>query len=412
MKIKAVFLFDHFGPYHMARMRRAAEKFDLLAVEFGALSSDYAWQKSSNEGILMTTINELGESKELHRSDYFHKLKKTLDNFKPNVVFVPGWSARGALLALLWCVSTRTPAVMMSDSTIWDEKRFFLKELIKKIILNSCSAAFVAGGPQADYLVQLGVKRSNIYLGYDVVDNQYFESESKIKREDRNISTKDLAAKKYFLASARFVPKKNLLKMIEAYSLYQKQANRTSASSSMLKDLDAQQNTTHWDLVILGDGPLREEIEKLRAELGLLGSVHLPGFKEYNELPSYYAHAGAFVHASTTEQWGLVVNEAMASGLPVLVSNQVGSSPDLVKEGSNGWTFDPLDIDQLAFLMWKIASDAPLRTVMGAKSREIIANWSLERFLTGAENAAETAIREFKQQGNYFLKLLLLVLSR
>ena len=129
-------------------------------------------------------------------------------------------------------------------------------------------------------------------------------------------------------------------------------------------------------------------------------------------MPSYYAHAGAFVHASTTEQWGLVVNEAMASGLPVLVSNQVGSSPDLVKEGSNGWTFDPLDIDQLAFLMWKIASDAPLRTVMGAKSREIIANWSLERFLTGAENAAETAIREFKQQGNYFLKLLLLVLSR
>ncbi len=83
-------------------------------------------------------------------------------------------------------------------------------------------------------------------------------------------------------------------------------------------------NPEMWDLVLLGDGPLKPTLLKLISSLGLESCVHLPGFKQYDELPVYLGLAETFIHASTTEQWGLVVNEAMASGLPVLVSNRCG----------------------------------------------------------------------------------------
>ena len=82
--------------------------------------------------------------------------------------------------------------------------------------------------------------------------------------------------------------------------------------------------------------------------------MHLPGFKPYDELPVYYALANAFVHASTTEQWGLVVNEAIASGLPVIVSNRCGCAPELVN--GNGFTFDPTNEHELTARLLEMAS--------------------------------------------------------
>jgi glycosyltransferase involved in cell wall biosynthesis len=83
-----------------------------------------------------------------------------------------------------------------------------------------------------------------------------------------------------------------------------------------------------WDLVLLGDGPLKADLCRLIDDLRIRNRVLMPGFKQYEELPAYYALARAFVHASATEQWGLVVNEASASGLPVIVSNRCGCVPE------------------------------------------------------------------------------------
>ena len=138
----------------------------------------------------------------------------------------------------------------------------------------------------------------------------------------------------------------------------------------------------------------------------------MPGFKQYDELPAYYARAGAFIHASTTEQWGLVVNEAMASGLPVLVSNRCGCAADLVREGENGWTFDPTSDDQMADLMLRIASDEKARVQMGAKSREIIAEWGPERFASGVKAAVDAALAAPKKKVGLLDRLILNVLSR
>jgi glycosyltransferase involved in cell wall biosynthesis len=117
----------------------------------------------------------------------------------------------------------------------------------------------------------------------------------------------------------------------------------------------------------------------------------MPGFKQYDELPAYYAFADLFVHASRVEQWGLVVNEAMACGLPVVVSRRCGCVPELVREGVNGYSFDPDYPDQLAELLAALADDVERRTLMGKASSTVIADWSPRKFAEALWRAAGIA---------------------
>jgi len=145
--------------------------------------------------------------------------------------------------------------------------------------------------------------------------------------------------------------------------------------------------------VLLGDGPLREALNSQLSTLNLHGNVHLPGFKQYEELPVYYALAKAFVHASTTEQWGLVVNEAVASGLPVIVSNRCGCVPELVN--GNGFTFDPFNEQELAARLLQMASlSDDERRRLGDASYRIAAKFAPERFGEGLEEAAQLALNQ------------------
>jgi glycosyltransferase involved in cell wall biosynthesis len=163
--------------------------------------------------------------------------------------------------------------------------------------------------------------------------------------------------------------------------------------------------------VLLGDGELRGHVESRIARLHLAGDVILPGFKQYDELPAYYGLASAFVHASTTEQWGLVVNEAMASGLPVIVSERCGCAPDLVEGGVNGFTFDPYDVEELSGLMQRVAAMTDeQRQAMGRAGRRIVADWGPERFADGLMRAVEVAMRRPPPQTAWLDRALLLAL--
>jgi glycosyltransferase involved in cell wall biosynthesis len=163
--------------------------------------------------------------------------------------------------------------------------------------------------------------------------------------------------------------------------------------------------------VLLGDGPLRSALNSQLSTLNLHGHVLLPGFKQYPELPAYYGLASAFIHASTTEQWGLVVNEAMASGLPVLVSDRCGCAPDLVQEGVNGFTFDPYNVEQLAQLMLRLSTLNSQLSTMATASRLIIADWGTERFASGLQQAVETALRMPRPRSTWIDRLLLTALA-
>jgi glycosyltransferase involved in cell wall biosynthesis len=141
--------------------------------------------------------------------------------------------------------------------------------------------------------------------------------------------------------------------------------------------------------------------------------VHLPGFKQYEELPAWYAAAGAFVHASTSEQWGLVVNEAMAAGLPVLVSNRCGCAPELVREGVNGFTFNPNDEEALANHLLHVSSMSPgARKEMGRASQQIITSLAPEQFGKGLLAAAQQAVKSGVPHMGMLNRLLLRQLAQ
>jgi len=371
-------IFDNFGPYHLARLSAASERCELLGIEVARRSADYGWHAAAAiAGFRRTVLIEQGTRQGMDRDLLAARLHAVLSTFRPEVVAIPGWSFVEAILALRWCVRNRVPVILMSESQEIDTTRNRLKEWLKGRCLALCPAALVGGRSHRAYLLRLGMPADRVVLGYDAVDNAHFARGVAAARADASGMRRTLSLPDhFFLASNRFISKKNLPLLLRAFACYRKACRRTP-----------------WDLVLLGDGPLRAEIESLIAGLDLDGSVRLPGFRQYDELPAYYGLAEAFVHASTTEPWGLVVNEAMASGLPVVVSNRCGCAVDLVSHGENGFQFDPTDEAELARCLGDVAEDDDRRTAMGRASRERIRQWGPERFAHGLHEAAECARR-------------------
>ena len=323
-----------------------------------------------------------------------------LDALRPEVICVSGWGVAVSLAALEWASRNWVPIVMLSESNEFDEARSTIKEWIKRRLVGLCASGLAGGTPQADYLMKLGLPRGRVFTGYDVVDNRFFEEEARKIGDRRWEIGKEKSP--YFFACARFGKKKNLPGMIRAYARYRQ---------LVLSTLDTRHSTV-FDLVIAGEGRERSLIEQTIRDYGVADHVHLVGPKGYGELPSYYAHASAFIHASTTEQWGLVVNEAMAAGLPVLVSNRCGCAADLVKDGENGSTFDPTNEEQMADLMLRISSDEERAKEMGRKSREIIENWGPARFASGLSSAIETALSTPKESAGWIDRLILRAMTQ
>src|SRR5947207_11941385 len=369
-------VFHHIGPYHHARLNAAADRLSVTGVEWSAEGYD-AWGAADSPArynkisLFPEATEDDPEKPELRRAFY-----SALEQANPDVVTVNGWNNFGSLVAANCCMDRGIPMVVMSESARGDEPRTWWKEVIKRRIVNLYSAALVGGQRHVEYLIELGMPRERIVTGYDVVDNDYFAQRAiEIRNSKSEIRKEYGLPENYFLASARFIEKKNLPSLIRAYAEYR----------------EKWKGGAPWNLVLLGDGPLRETLNTQLSTLNLHSHVHVPGFKQYDELPVYYVLAKAFVHASTTEQWGLVVNEAIASGLPVIVSERCGCVPELVQ--GNGFTFDPIDEHELASRLLDMASlPDDERQRLGDASYRVAENFAPQRFGEGLEQAAQLAL--------------------
>lgn len=395
LKLKIAFLCDRLGPYHVARLNAASTYAEIFAIEFSATDQTYEWDLVATPSTFRRVTLFIDNPINSQPIKIVQKrVIQVLNEVKPDVVAIPGWDAPASLIALSWCLSHNIPSVLMSDSQQHDGKRYFWKEFVKNKIVKLHSSGFVAGSNHIDYLKFLGMPEANIVTGLDVVDNNFFiDGANKSNARETDLRKKLALPEKYFLSSSRFIEKKNIFTLLKAYKKYLKKNIKN-----------------YWQLVILGDGELRSKLISYRDELGLGDNVIFAGFKQYNELPPYYGLAEVFIHASTIEQWGLVINEAMACGLPVIVSSHCGCAPELVKSGINGFIFDPYDSDELAAHMHYISSDLCDRIDMGKSSSEIISFWSLEVFALSLVAAAKKALKNNVQRFNIINKLILFLL--
>jgi 1,2-diacylglycerol 3-alpha-glucosyltransferase len=374
-------MFDNFGPYHMDRLASLRDHGDVIAVEASPARSEYAWIKPQlPEGVeyapFVLTIAEMVDPASIER-----ELERLLAARLPDGIAVPGWSSLAALVATRWATRRKIRVVGMSDTNAYDEPRRAVTEAVKRMVVSHYSGGFTGSRSQADYLSSLGAPRDAIETGYDVVANAYFASRAAIVRSAGGMpamggdTLSEPMRGRYFLGVSRFVAKKNLPALVRAYGAFRQGRGDDPAD---------------WPLVLLGDGEERGAIEAEIERLGLRAHVLLPGFFQIDRLPEFYATAGAFVHASTTEQWGLVVNEAMASGLPVAVSRRCGCVEELVEDGVTGIVFDPFD-DTAITAALHAATTLPDRAGLIERASARIARWDVDRFGAGLAAAARSA---------------------
>ena len=374
-------VFSRLGPYHLARLRGAAEVLSregvgLAAIAIAGMDKVYAWHPVDEPiGCPTRVLFPRALYEDVPAGRMARELRTCLGEIDPLTVALPGWAFTEARIGLAWCRRQRRLAILMSESSQADHHRLWPREFVKSQLVRRFGAALVGGTRHRAYAQQLGIPRAAIFTGYDAVDNDYFERGADRIRLDAAAARRARGLpERYILTSSRFIAKKNLDGLLHAYALY---VARSPAAR---------------DLVICGDGPFRERLHNLASRLRLEGRVRWPGFVQYPELPAYYALADAFILASTTEQWGLVVNEAMASGLPVMVSARCGCAPDLVREGENGFTFDPFKTEDIAQAMLKLPGDPTQLARMGRASRQVIAGWGVRSFGEGLLEAARMVL--------------------
>jgi len=398
-------LWMRFGPYHLARLRGAAER----AARGGAVvhgievagMDHYGWRRADGAaGFARHCLFPDRHYDELSAGAIARAVRLKLDELQPDGVGINGWSVPEARAALAWCRKNGRRAVAFSESLPGKPQPPFWKEWVKSWIVRRFDAALVGGAPHRAYVVKLGLPAERVFRGYDVVDNDYFRAGAQAARTARNVPEGSLPKARnsspgtetvashaasdrgergmppspahphpvgdgppYFYANTRLIARKNIDGLLRAYASYRKEV------------------ADPWDLVVTGNGGEEHRLKALCSELALDEHVRWPGFVQYEELPRYYGSAGAFVHPARSEPWGLVVNEACASGLPVLVSRTVGAGFELVEHGRNGFLFDPFDVGAICAALVRMSEMTPgERAGMGGRSLEIVSRWGPSRF--------------------------------
>ncbi|MEM1041286.1 MAG: glycosyltransferase [Bacteroidota bacterium] len=393
-----------FGPLHLARLCATHTLFaehdvEVVGLETAGDDALYEWRVESGatpfrrEQVFPDGVFEAIPPAEMHRATL-----DTLDRLRPDGVAIMSYGYPDARAALLWCRRNRRAAVLMQATKEDDAERVGWRERVKSLIVRQFDAAIVGGTPQRAYTEKLGLPASVVFEKYNAVDNAYFRQAADASRAlSSPPSLPGLAGDApFFLASNRFIPRKNLDRLLLAYGAYRRRANALGHAP--------------WRLLMLGDGVLRPDLEGLVAERGIEG-VAFCGFRQIDELPHYYARAGAFVHPALADQWALVVNEAMAAGLPVIVSTGAGCARDLVRDGENGFTFDPTSAEALTEALLRVADPAADRTAMGTRSQEIVEGWAPERFAESMWSAFQAGLRRADRRAHPVAQTVLTALN-
>jgi glycosyltransferase involved in cell wall biosynthesis len=288
---------------------------------------------------------------------------------------VPGYYTLPAIAAALWARSHGRESVLMTESTAFDHVRVARKELLKMLVIRSLFGWAVAGGKaHVAYLRQLGFPEHRIVGRYDVVDNATISEGVSLARDGGEPPCG--LTRPYFLYVGRLSEEKNVGALLESWEAYRREGGT-------------------WPLILVGDGPERERLRDRAARSIAPEEVFLAGLKSSCEVIPFYAFAGCFVLPSSREPWGLVVNEAMAAGLPVLVSNRCGCCADLVEEGSNGMTFDPHDGAAIARQLHAVEQlTEEQRRRMGQRSRERIDSYTPRAFGDSVASILEASGRQ------------------
>ncbi|OLE31043.1 MAG: hypothetical protein AUI36_29870, partial [Cyanobacteria bacterium 13_1_40CM_2_61_4] len=297
-------------------------------------------------------------------------VKAALRRAAPDAVLCGGYNYIASWQALSWARRNHVPFLLWVESTAKDLRgNLALIKSLKTRFMHRCSAFIVPGKSSFEYMRSYGAPEEIIFTAPNAVDIKLFARRAEAARKDAAMHRQALQLPaRFFLFVGRLVREKGVFDLLQAYG-------------TLAPDL-----RVGMGLVFVGDGAARQELSQHAATI-TPGSVGFAGFAQREQLASYYALAEALVFPTHTDPWGLVVNEAMACGLPVISTDAAGSTADLVEDNWNGRVVGAGDTTQLASAMEELARDGELRSRMGQRSRERILRYSPEAWAAGIAGA-------------------------
>jgi glycosyltransferase involved in cell wall biosynthesis len=389
-KIRLAYLVTHPIQYQAPLLRRIAAEpgidltvffcsdFSLKSYLDPCFGKVIAWDVPLTGGYRHEILPALGRQDRLSFWRPFnYGLARRLSKANFDVLWVHGYNRWFHWFAMAWAKLRGLKVLVRDEATLISASRHGLKRLAKRLfffILRTLGDGFLAIGTlNAEYYQSYGIAPERIFRVPYAVDNRFFRDKAKEGYREREHLRQELgleAGRPVILYASKLSQVKRGADLLEAYL-------------KMSPDPDRE---PHPYLLFIGDGDQRQILEA-RASTVNWSSIKFLGFKNQTELPKYYDLCDVLVLPSVFEPWGLVINEVMNAGRAVVVSDQVGCGPDLVKPGENGYVFKTGDIEGLRQALTNIVSDPQKCQALGQKSLEIIDNWGIEEDVTGLNQA-------------------------
>jgi glycosyltransferase involved in cell wall biosynthesis len=390
LKIRLAYLVSHPIQYQAPLLRRiAAEPGIDLTVFF---CSDFslksyldpyfgkfiAWDIPLTGGYRHEILPALGRRDQLSFWRPFnYGLFRRLSRGNFDVLWVHGYNRWFHWLAMGWAKIRGLKVLVRDEATPISASRHQLKRLAKSLfflILRNLGDGFLAIGTlNAQYYQSYGIAAERIFSMPYAVDNAFFGEKARAAARSRERLRHELG----------LAPGRPIILYVSKLSAVKRGADLLEAYIGMSPD---QVQEPHPYLIFIGDGSQKKTLEE-RARTRPWSSIKFLGFRNQTELPGYYDLCDVLVLPSVFEPWGLVINEAMNAGRAVVVSDQVGCGPDLVRPGENGAVFPAGDIVRLRQALVDLTGDPRECRVMGEKSLEIINTWGLEEDVAGLKQA-------------------------
>ena len=378
-KIRVVAVFPEPTPYRAPLLDRVAAlpEIDLTVLYAARTVAGRTWHvEPHHRAVYLHGVRLPGAERVLHH-DYpvTPGVARALGRARPNVVVVSGWSTFAAQGAIAWCRLRKVPYVLVVESH--DEgprpgwRRSVKRTVVPPIVRNS-AGTLVTGTLARRSMIERGASPEHMRVFANTIDVEAFG-----ERADR------LVARRPQLREALGARHDDVVVLSVARLASEKGHDVLIRAVATAED-------PRLVLVLAGSGPEREHLESLGRELGV--RLFLTGDTPWERIVEIYAAADVFALLSEREPWAVVVNEAAACGLPLVLSDRVGAAHDLLHDGRNGFLVPVGDVAAAAAALRRLAADPDARRRAGARSREAVRSWgygpSVESFRVAVREAA------------------------
>jgi glycosyltransferase involved in cell wall biosynthesis len=343
---------------------QAAHSHDLEVIGAATTGSTetHAWDRVASERVRIYDLLDLPFQ---HTTAWqrFRRRFADLRRYRIRYAFLCNHDLPDTLAIAMILRLSGTRVFLMIDSKLDDKPRTLGREWLKRWPLLPYHGALVAGRRSGEYARFLGIRADRIAEGYDAVSIERVRAQAGGPPAPEGTPFRD----RHFTVVARFVPKKNLFVLIDAYGRYCELAGTTARA-----------------LRLCGSGELEEALRAEVARRGL-GGLEFTGWLGADAVAHTLASSLALILPSIEEQWGLVINEALALGVPVLCSDNVGARDTLVRTAVNGYVFEPDNAEGLAQLMARLSTDQSEWERLACAAREFARHGDTAPFVAGVD---------------------------